>query len=226
MTKSKLWRIPCAALFALINATAGANLVDQLDGTVLDTDLKVYWMKDASTAGGNMTWFEAQDWIASLNDTNYLGFNDWRLPRVAPVNGVAFDINNSFDGSTDNGYNITSKASELSYMYHVSLGNLALFDTAGNFGQPGWGLKNTAPFTGLAAGAYWTEIDNPTDSNAAFIVGMGNGHQDFFAKDTPHLAWAVRDAVVPVPAALWLFSSGLLGLAGVARKRRHLINSD
>jgi hypothetical protein len=27
------------------------------------------------------------------------------------------------------------------------------------------------------------------------------------------------EAVVPVPAAVWLFGSGLLGLAGVARKR-------
>jgi hypothetical protein len=30
------------------------------------------------------------------------------------------------------------------------------------------------------------------------------------------------DAVVPVPAAVWLFGSGLLGLVGVARRRRGL----
>ena len=218
--KSKLWRIPCAALFALINATAGAALVDQPDGTVLDTNLNIYWTQDAGYAGGPMTWFEAQNWIASLNNTKYIGFNNWRLPQVAPVNGAAFDITNSFDGSTDNGYNITSRASELSYMYHVNLGNLALYDTAGNFGQPGWGLKNTGPFPRLAVGAYWTKVDNPTDSAQAFIVGMGNGHQNFFAKDTLHYAWAVRDAAVPIPAAVWLFSTGLLGLLGTAGKRR------
>jgi hypothetical protein len=29
-----------------------------------------------------------------------------------------------------------------------------------------------------------------------------------------------RDAVIPVPAAVWLFGSGLLGLVGVARRRK------
>jgi hypothetical protein len=42
-------------------------------------------------------------------------------------------------------------------------------------------------------------------------------------------AWAVHDgnpyqdvnpnAVVPLPAAVWLFGSGLLGLIGIARRR-------
>jgi hypothetical protein len=29
---------------------------------------------------------------------------------------------------------------------------------------------------------------------------------------------------VPVPAAMWLFASGLLGLAGVTRRRRRTMN--
>ncbi len=29
------------------------------------------------------------------------------------------------------------------------------------------------------------------------------------------------DAAVPVPAAIWLFGSGLLGLIGLARRRKH-----
>jgi hypothetical protein len=31
--------------------------------------------------------------------------------------------------------------------------------------------------------------------------------------------WTLRSAVVPIPPALWLFGSGLLGLIGVARKK-------
>jgi hypothetical protein len=39
------------------------------------------------------------------------------------------------------------------------------------------------------------------------------------------LAWAVRDgdvaaSVVPLPAAAWLFGSGLLGLFGVSRRKQ------
>lgn len=37
---------------------------------------------------------------------------------------------------------------------------------------------------------------------------------------TVHLEGAVASAAVPVPAAVWLFGSGLLGLAGVARRRK------
>lgn len=32
--------------------------------------------------------------------------------------------------------------------------------------------------------------------------------------------WLVRDTVVPVPAAVWLFGSGLIGLIGVARRKK------
>jgi hypothetical protein len=31
--------------------------------------------------------------------------------------------------------------------------------------------------------------------------------------------WTLRSSVVPVPPALWLFGSGLLGLIGVARRK-------
>lgn len=32
--------------------------------------------------------------------------------------------------------------------------------------------------------------------------------------------WLVRDTVVPVPAAVWLFGSGLIGLIGIARRKK------
>lgn len=32
--------------------------------------------------------------------------------------------------------------------------------------------------------------------------------------------WLVRTSPVPVPAAVWLFGSGILGLAGIARRKR------
>ena len=32
------------------------------------------------TAEKKMNWLEAQCWIDSLNESKYLGFNDWRLP--------------------------------------------------------------------------------------------------------------------------------------------------
>lgn len=41
-------------------------------------------------------------------------------------------------------------------------------------------------------------------------------------KTNEYFAWAVRDgdvAVVPIPGAIWLFGTGLMGLAGTARRK-------
>jgi hypothetical protein len=55
-------------------------------------------------------------------------------------------------------------------------------------------------------------------------------HFDFFSGvqgnvvSCCNFAWAVRTgdvpAVVPVPAAVWLFGSGLLGLIGMAKRNK------
>lgn len=56
----------------------------------------------------------------------------------------------------------------------------------------------------------------------AFLVG-----QALFSSDTPFTGLRITmglagndPAVVPIPAAVWLFGSGLLGLVGIARRRR------
>jgi hypothetical protein len=43
-------------------------------------------------------------------------------------------------------------------------------------------------------------------------TGAANGHYEVLAEITP------VPVPVPVPAAVWLMGSGLLGLAGVARR--------
>jgi len=54
--------------------------------------------------------------------------------------------------------------------------------------------------------------------------GTFNGFQYAVSKnDFNFFAWAVRSgdvSVVPIPAAVWLFGSGLIGLLGVARRRK------
>jgi len=55
------------------------------------------------------------------------------------------------------------------------------------------GLDNTSPFPGI---------------RGYFDIGSGNS------------MYVTSVASVPVPAAAWLFGSGLIGLAGVARKRK------
>jgi hypothetical protein len=55
-------------------------------------------------------------------------------------------------------------------------------------------------------------------------TGVRYGNADGFATWTLNadggLAYAAPSAVVPVPPAMWLFGSGLLGLVGIARRKR------
>jgi hypothetical protein len=189
---------------------AGAELHDRGGGLIYDDVLDVTWLQDAAwhvtsnapnvDANGRMLWQDAMNWASSLVyhvSVRNIDWDDWRLTHALPVNRTAYDLTNAPDGTTDNGYNITSPASELSYMYHVNLGNLSLLDTQGNL-QPGYGLNNTGPFAGLESSAYWTNNDWPADPNKAFVIGMGNGHQNSFEKDTALSVWAVRDGDVAI----------------------------
>ena len=118
-----------------LSGSANAILVDRGNGMIYDSEQDITWLQDANyaqTSGfdtdGKMTWFEANDWIQSLNDINLLGYNDWRLPDIQPANGTTFNEVRGYDGTNDRGYNITRPSSEMSYMYYVELGNLAPVD--------------------------------------------------------------------------------------------------
>ena len=106
---------------------------------------------------------------------------------------------------------------------HAELGNLALYDTFGNYGQPGWGLTNTGPFSNLQSNAYWSGVGYEADLSDAWYFSAGLGSQINFNKFQNLYGWAVRSgdvSTVPVPAAAWLFGSGLIGLLGMAKRKR------
>lgn len=76
---------------------------------------------------GRMSWWGAMAWADQLV---YGGYDDWRLPTVTPINGIAFQgFSNSdyWTGGRDLSYNVSapgttyagSTASELAYMYRT-----------------------------------------------------------------------------------------------------------
>lgn len=239
--------------------TATAALVDRGGGLIFDTDLNVTWLQDAKyiqTSGyvavaDNISWSQATTWAANLSyydSVRNVTYDDWRLPTTGPVNGTAFNYNNgdqSFDGSTDVGYNISapgsvypgSKGSELAYLYHNSLNNKGYCDpalvTTSSCGgvQTGWGLTNTGPFINLQSDQYWSATEYAPDTNRAWSFGFNYGFQLTGAKNEGGFhAWAVRSgdvaaaSVVPIPAAFWLFGSGVIGLFGFMRRRHNMVN--
>ena len=61
------------------------------------------------------------------------------------------------------------------------------------------------------------------NTNNAWYFYFNFGRQYAGLKDNFYYAWAVRSgdvSAVPVPAAAWLFGSGLIGLLGVAKRKR------
>lgn len=158
---------------------ASATLISRLSGQAYyDTSLSITWVADANLAkssgfdaDGLMLFSEAEAWINSLNASSYLGFNDWRLPTLQPINGSAFDYTTSFDGSTDAGWNISAPGtpyagsinSEMAYMFYNNL------NLVGRHGLDGsltgcsltdpYCLTATSPFQNLQADSYWTGLD-------------------------------------------------------------------
>jgi len=196
-----------------------------------DTALNITWLANANAAGTGMTWADAKTWA---NNLNVNGVTGWRLPTLSPIDGTAFNFTYGYDGTTDTSYSVSapgttyagSTASEMAYLYYNTLGNLARLDTSGTV-RPGWGLtNNTGPFSNFESdsvfpsGSYWTGLDCAV---YACAFSFYNGFQGYEYQTSTLFALAVRPgdiSAVPVPAAMWLFGSGLMGLLGMAKRKR------
>lgn len=184
-----------------------------------DTALDITWLADANAAGTTMNWVDANAWAAGL-DIN--GVTGWRLPDTVDTGSSGCDY--SITGGTDCGYNVDTSTSEMASMYYDTLGNLAYYDTSGDV-QAGWGLTNTGPFSNFFSNHYWSATEFEFETLSAWYFFSDDGYQAYNNKTDNYYVWAVHSgdvgiAVVPVPAAVWLFGSGLLGLIGTVRRKK------
>lgn len=234
-------------LFSLLLCTvqASAALVDRGGGLIYDNLLGVTWLQNvnlgagtayddgASSTDGRMTWASADAWATDLI---YAGHTEWRLPTVSPINGAAFNVTLTANGSTDRGFNISatstayagSMQSELAHLFYNSLGNSSIFTVGGSYVGCGAScLTNTGPFSNLQSSSYWSGTEyapTPPDLTDAFYFATVTGFQNHIGKSTENYAWAVHagdiGAPVPLPPAAWLFGSGLVGLLVLGRSRK------
>ncbi len=208
----------CAGLLTIgLSTTVQAALVDHGAGLIYDDVLDVTWLQNANHTNGAMTWSDAQAWVGNLT---YQSYTDWRLPTISPLNGSVYDMSISYDGASDNGYSNSHVASELGYMFHVNLGYSSKYDgfsMPANYGSDGLSIFGSS----LQADKYWSGSE--LSGTEALYFDMSDGYQSGSSKADSFYAWAVHDgnlAPVPIPAAVWLFGSALVGLIGFGRTRK------
>lgn len=150
---------------------------------------------------GEVTWFGAKAFTIYLNSINYAGSNQWTLPTTV-------NDSTSFSGS----YGHTT-SSQLEALFYNGLG-----------GKKYQAIPNTGVFTNELANLYWSGTEVSYYSNLTYLAWnfvTSTGIQDAFDKTQSGYAWAVTAGnitAVPVPAAAWLFGSGLIGMVGWKRR--------
>jgi hypothetical protein len=171
---------------------------------------------DFIISDGRMNWWGGLAFTNYLNSINYGGSSQWRLPSAG--------ANPQF------GFNQTG--GELGQLYFNELNRLAYPGTNGSdYGILGHGTAgvltsgNAGPFTNAQTWAYWLATEYAPDPFSAWDFNTIGGAQGSVIKKPGSLdglyAWAVSPgqvAAVPVPGAVWLMGSALIGL--LASKRR------
>jgi hypothetical protein len=228
MKKSRLLGAVCVC-FAVASFTANAVVVNTLNG------MNYEWLELTVTEGMSRDSVQAQIAAAAPGDTLYGyeyasrslveslllsysswdGINGWHsAPEVA--GGVAnflTDFGALIGHAHDNQLLDTAEGYAVSQDYHHY--SYAFYGTAGEcLANVSCLLEvDTIEFQGSVTAAYqhsnlgWSPA--ATNAVTAYMYTSSRGYGSLL----------VRTSNVPIPASVWLFGSGLLGLAGMARRK-------
>jgi hypothetical protein len=144
-----------------------------------------------------MNWHEANEWIAALSSSNYLGFSDWRLPQTTQSDPNC-SLQNAHTGFPLQGERFNCFLSDMGHLFY------------------GESIEAVAPgpFLNVQNGIYWSATSFAPDTANAWRFNFNNGFQDKVNKGFSSYAWAIRtgDSVLP-PAVPML---GPFGIAMVS----------
>ncbi|UOA09829.1 DUF1566 domain-containing protein [Methylobacter sp. S3L5C] len=193
----KKTRLALALIIGVVatTGTAHASLFARGTDLVYDDVNNITWVADANlakTSGYDRN--GKMEWstaVAWANGLDYAGYTDWVLPTI-----------NQFTNQ---------------------LGPVLSKIGRGNGDKDHSGDKDDSKydlFTNVKNDKYWSSEDAGKDKTRAFDIKGGKQSDEKYNKDL--YAWAVRSgdvATVPLPGAVWLFLTGMIGVMGLNRRK-------
>lgn len=204
MKKSRLLSMLCTAVFGVTTQPSQAALTYVLGSqAVYDDVADLSWTTNANI-NGLMTWEDANTWATNLEID---GVGGWRLPTTLQPDATCDSQYDPGGGLDLQGYGTGCTGSEMGNLTNVV------------------GVTAATPgmFSDVQPGPYWSSTEYAPDTTGAWVRTLNGDYQYVGNKNDFRYAWAVQSGnvgEVPLPAAVWLFGSGLIGFVGLAKHKK------
>ncbi len=145
--------------------------------------------------------------------TNTNGYYTLGFNNTDSVNSYAVDLTLNYTLNADAGGASLQAASQILFNYYYSAGNYLIESASSAFGF-GSDYLSTNPLS----------ANNPSDTetltgSAELVFTLAPGENETFTANPAIFGSVVAVTAVPVPAAVWFFGSGWLGLIGLNRRK-------
>ncbi len=182
------------------------NFTDNADGTITDEATGLMWEQGDSSAG--MNWEDALAWVELMNNQDYLGYNDWRLPNAKELQSIV-DYTRSPDTSASaaidpvfNATQITNVAGQADYPFYwtgtTHIRGVEGSGQAGAYVAFGRGLGSMDGVNVIDVHGAGCQRSDPKDGDPNDYPSWGNGPQGDLQRVFNYVR-LVRDADLAAP---------------------------